>query len=194
MATNSISNALRSATLIMHQSRFVLPALSLIALGFVLTFAWANSSAVTAPRVRLAIVDFVYLDTSGELNDQAAAHRRRLQAFMAALRRDFAADERFHLVTLSCGPVPCKNDTPTPDLHRAVSDAGAKILVTGGIHKQSTLVQWAKVTAIAIDADRVVLDKLFTFRGDSDEAWDRAETFISQDIRNALATPSVSAP
>jgi hypothetical protein len=194
MATNSISNALRSATLIMHQSRFVLPALSLIALGFGLTFAWANSSAVTAPSVRLAIVDFVYLDTSGELSDQAAPHRRRLQAFMAALRQDFTADERFHLVTLSCGPAPCNNDTPVADLHRAVSDAGANILVTGGIHKQSTLVQWAKVTAIAIDANRVVLEKLFTFRGDSDEAWGRAESFISQDIRNALAATSITAP
>lgn len=113
---------------------------------------------------------------------------------MAALRRDFGADERFLPVTLSCGPAPCNNDTPVPDLHRAVSGAGAKILVTGGIHKQSTLVQWAKVTAIRVNANRVVLEKLFTFRGDSDEAWDRAEAFISQDIRNALATTSVSAP
>ena len=178
----------------MHRSRFVLPALSLIALSLRVTLAGTDSSTVTAPRVRLGIIDFVYLDTSGELSDQAAAHRRRLQAFMAALRQDFAADERFHLVALSCGPAPCNNDTPVPDLHRAAAGAGAKILVTGGIHKQSTLVQWAKVTAIAIDANRVVLEKLFTFRGDSDEAWDRAEAFISQDIRNALATTSVSAP
>ena len=177
----------------MYRSRFVLPGLSLIALSLGLTFAEADPSVVTARRVRLAIVDFVYLDTSGELSDQAAAHRRRLQIFMAGLRRDFAADERFLLVTLSCGPAACNNDTPVSDLHRAVSYAGANILVTGGIHKQSTLVQWAKVTAIAIDANRVVLEKLFTFRGDSDEAWGRAEAFISQDIRNALATTSVSA-
>ena len=59
----------------------------------------------------------------------------------------------------------------------------------GGIHKQSTLIQWAKVQAIDIAADRVLLNRLFTFRGDSDEAWDRAETFMSRETRSALATP-----
>jgi hypothetical protein len=177
----------------MRLSRIILRTLSLIALSLGLTFAGADPSAVTARRVHLAIVDFVYLDTSGELSDQAAAHRRRLQAFMAALRRDVAADERFLPVTLSCGPATCNNDTPVSDLHRALSNAGANILLTGGIHKQSTLVQWAKVTAIAGDADRIVLEKLFTFRGDSDEAWGHAEAFISQNIRNELATTSVSA-
>jgi len=113
----------------------ILAAISLIALGFGLTSASADPNAVTARRIRLAIVDFAYLDTSGELSDQADAHRRRLQAFMAALKRDFAADERFLLVTLSCGPGTCNNDTPVADLDRAISDAGANILVTGGIHK-----------------------------------------------------------
>ncbi len=110
---------------------------------------------------------------------------------MTALRRDFAADGRFRLVPVSCGPTPCSDDGPAPaDLLHAASDAGAKILVIGGIHKLSTLVQWAKVDAIDVAADRVVLDRLFTFRGDSDEAWERAEAFVSQDIRAALARPS----
>jgi hypothetical protein len=29
--------------------------------------------------------------------------------------------------------------------------------------------------------------RLFTFRGDSDEAWNRAEAFMSRDLRAALA-------
>jgi hypothetical protein len=75
------------------------------------------------------------------------------------------------------------------DLFRAGSEAGAKILVIGGIHKQSTLVQWAKVEAIDIAANRVVFDRLYTFRGDNDEAWRRAQVFMSRDIRAALAAP-----
>ena len=59
----------------------------------------------------------------------------------------------------------------------------------GGIHKMSTLVQWAKVEIIDIAANRVVFDRLFSFRGDSDEAWKRAEAFVSREIREALATP-----
>jgi hypothetical protein len=50
------------------------------------------------------------------------------------------------------------------------------------------LAEWAKVEAVDIAADRVVFDKLFTFRGDTDEAWDRAEAFLSQEIRAALTT------
>ena len=140
--------------------------------------------------IGIAIVDFTYVDTSDEPTDQTAAHQRRLQALMTALRRDVAADGRFHLVTASCKPAPCAEDGPAaPDLLRAAAEAGATILVVGGIHKQSTLVQWAKVDAIDIAANRVVYDRLFTFRGDSDEAWNRAETFVSQEIRAALATP-----
>jgi hypothetical protein len=140
-----------------------------------------------APGIGLAVIDFAYLDTSGEPTDQAAVHQQRLQAFMAALRQDFGADRQFRLVAVSCGAAPCTvEDQAPPDLVHAASAAGAKILVVGAVHKLSTLVQFAKVQAIDIDANRVVLDKMFTFRGDTDEAWQRAETFVSQEARAAL--------
>jgi hypothetical protein len=34
---------------------------------------------------------------------------------------------------------------------------------------------------------RLVVDRLLTFRGDTDEAWRRAESFIVDDLRSALA-------
>jgi hypothetical protein len=163
---------------------------ALVAFGLILgpRIAGAESDAPVAQSVGLAIVDFAYVDTSGELTDQTAAHQRRLQAFMTALRRDFAEHGQFHLVPVSCDGGPCTLDGPPPtDLVRAARDAGAKILVIGGIHKMSTLVQWAKVAAIDIAADRVVAERRFTFRGDSDDAWDRAEIFVSREIRTALA-------
>jgi hypothetical protein len=135
----------------------------------------------------LAIEEFVYVDTSGEPVDQSAVHRQRLEAFMTALRRDLVADTRYRLVPSSCRP-PCSDDMQmSADLLHAASEAGAKILIVGGIHKLSTLVQNAKVTAIDVDANRVVYNKLFTFRGDNDDAWNRAEVFVSRDIHEALA-------
>lgn len=172
----------------MLRTRFASYVLVLIGLILGPRFACADSDAAVAQSVGLAIVDFEYVDTSGEPADQTVAHQRRLQAFMTALRRDFAVQGQFHLVPVSCGPLPCALDGLAPaDLLRAARDAGAKILVIGGIHKKSTLVQWAKVLAIDIAADRVVADRLFTFRGDNDEAWDRAEVFVSREIRTALA-------
>jgi hypothetical protein len=34
------------------------------------------------------------------------------------------------------------------------------------------------------------MDKLYTFRGDNDESWERAETFVSREIMAALGTPA----
>jgi Protein of unknown function (DUF2380) len=174
----------------MRRSRFALPILALIALMPGLAPTRADSGVAANPGVILTIVDFTYVDTSYEPTDQTAAHQKRLQAFMTSLRQDVLADERFRLMPVSCGSVPCAGDRlARADLVRAASAAGATILVTGGIHKQSTLVQWAKVEAIDIVANRIAFDRLYTFRGDNDEAWRRAEVFISRDLRAALAAP-----
>ena len=50
------------------------------------------------------------------------------------------------------------------------------------IYKMSTLVQWAKAEVIDVRSGQIVLDKLFTFRGDTDQAWRRAEEFISNEL------------
>ncbi len=152
-----------------------------------------SSLAMTCPAaaedqpIAVTVPDFGYLDTSGEPTDQAAAHQQRLQAFMTALRGDVEADRRFHLVPSNAA------DGAAPEYRlRAASQAGAKILIVGGVHKVSTLVQWARAAAIDVASNRLLYEKLFTFRGDSDQAWQRAEAFVSQDMRAALAGPAPS--
>jgi hypothetical protein len=49
----------------------------------------------------------------------------------------------------------------------------------------STLIQWAKVQVVDLQTDKPVFDRLLTFRGDTDEAWQRAEAFIVEQV-NAL--------
>ncbi len=68
---------------------------------------------------------------------------------------------------------------------RAAKSAGAKLLVMGAVHKESTLIQWAKVLVMNVGENRVVLDKLVSFRGNSDEAWTRAEAFIARELTSA---------
>jgi hypothetical protein len=43
-------------------------------------------------------------------------------------------------------------------------------------------VQNAKVKTIDAKTGSVLFDRRFTFRGDTDEAWRRAETFIAAEI------------
>jgi hypothetical protein len=139
----------------------------------VLVTAGLNGRALSA-ETTIALDDFSYTDTSAEPVDQSAAHEKRLQAFMVALRRDIAADPRYRLA---------------PSVQE-----GTAFKVIGGIQKTSTLVQWAKVAVIDVGAKKVVMDKLYTFRGDNDESWERAEMFVSREVRAALATPAPIAP
>ncbi|TWI08609.1 DUF3280 domain-containing protein [Bradyrhizobium daqingense] len=144
----------------MHRSRLILSALLL----FVLSHLPVHAQAL----IGVALDDFSYTDTSGEPTNQTAAHERRLAAFMAALRRDIGEAGRYRLV-------PSAQD-------------GAAFKIIGGIQKTSTLVQWAKVAVIDVSAKQLVMDKLYSFRGDSDEAWERAEIFLSREIMAALGT------
>lgn len=144
------------------------------------------SAATAGDALAISVDDFKYVDTSNEPIDQTAVHDKRLRAFMTALRDDVAADRRFELVPSSCAS-DCPTDGPAlRDRLRAASLAGAQILIIGGIHKMSTLVQMAQAAAIDTTSQRVMFKKVFTFRGDNDEAWQRAERFVSEQLRDRL--------
>ena len=151
----------------MHLFRFILPALLF---AILVNVGPAGAGTEVAAPAGVSIEDFQYLDTSGEPVDQTALHEKRLAAFMVALRRDVGADKRYQL-------------TPA-------GQADAKFKVVGGVQKTSTLVQWARVAVIDTGAKRVLFEKLYTFRGDNDEAWDRAEAFLAREVIAALAQPA----
>jgi hypothetical protein len=138
--------------------------------------------------VPIAVLDLDYVDTSGEVRDQTQEHAVRIRRFSDALRSDLARSGRFRIVTPQCGSAPCSASGERGELVARAREAGAKLVLIGGVHKQSTLIQWAKVQAVDVDADRLVLDRLFTFRGDTDEAWERAEVFVAREVA-ALASP-----
>jgi len=149
--------------------------------------ARADTASNRVPAV--LVDDFSYLDTSGEPADQTAVHQRRLESFMAALRRDVGTDARLRLVSPACGASCPPADAPPAVRLQMAAEAGAGVVITGGVQKLSTLVQWARASAIEVGSNRVLFDKIFTFRGDSDEAWERAEIFVSRQARDALAPP-----
>ena len=69
-------------------------------LGLALTAAAVVSACsvrqgrAQATRLVLAVAEIHYVDTSGEVIDQSADHRRRLREFEAALRRDLVASRK----------------------------------------------------------------------------------------------------
>ncbi|WP_454633455.1 DUF2380 domain-containing protein [Bradyrhizobium cenepequi] len=173
----------------MRRSRLGLHAVAL--LGLLLSFgsAGADTGAPAAQTLGVTIEDFGYLDTSGEPIDQTSAHQKRLQAFMAALRRDVGADAHYRLIP------PSTDDRASPaERMQVAARGGANILITGAVQKMSTLVQWANAVVIDIGTNRVLFERRYSFRGDNDEAWNRAESFVSRDIRAALAASLAASP
>ena len=131
--------------------------------------------------VAVAISDFDNVDTSGESANRTAEHAARVQSFAAFLRDDLAVQNKFKVVHLTCQNPPCSAAHMSPDdLVRAARQAGAQLLVYGGIHKESTLIQWGKIEVFDLKKQELVLNKNFSFRGDTDQAFRRAAAFIAR--------------
>jgi hypothetical protein len=163
---------------------FVYALLTFLAVG------WEQVAAGEGWPVAMAIADFDNFDTTGEDAERSAAHAGRVKAFADFLRNDIAADARFTIVPLTCGDMPCSPARTRPATFlEAARAAGARYLVYGGIHKQSTLVQWALVHAIDLEKDKLVLERTFSLRGDTDEAFRRAADFIVEYVKKLPVDP-----
>jgi hypothetical protein len=136
-----------------------------------------------AEPIKIGVAEVDYVDTSGEMKDQQGAHAERAKRFAVKLRKDLEASGRYQIVTLDCGKDPCSVESQIPeDLIGAAKKSGARLLVYGGVHKLSTLVQNMKAQAVDLETNRLVFEKLITFRGDDDESWERAERFLAEEL------------
>ena len=157
--------------------------LSLAATLAVAPGAGAEPARAGAP-VAIAVMDFDYADSSGEARDQTREHQQRTLEFARRLRADLAADPTYRVVALECPTPPCTARALAPDeVVAAAKRAGARLILYGGVHKMSTLVQWASVELVDVEADKLLDDRFLTFRGDSDEAWRRAEAFVVEKMK-----------
>ena len=159
-----------------------------LALGAMLlaTPAPADAEQPAVARVPIAIVDLDYADTSGEARDQQAEHEARLRAFVAMLRADLEQDGRYRTITIACRRPPCTaQPSGAASLVEDARAAGARLLLYGGIQKMSTLIQHSKVQVVDVEANKLVFDRLISFRGDTDESWQRAARFLVRELKAA---------
>lgn len=162
-------------------------AATLAVLGIYLLL-FARGQATAGQETTIAVLDFDYSDTSGEPKNQKTEHERRLKDFNLSLRRDLEQSGVYKVVALDCGSEPCTVKGLTPEeLFDAARKAGARLVLFGGIHKMSTLVQWARVQVIDIEKNVVLDDRHLSFRGDNDDAWKRAEAFIVKQMNEQSA-------
>lgn len=131
-----------------------------------------------------ALAAFAYKDTSGEVRDQTAEHRARLDLFNRLLRETVQSGGKFNFLEFQCQTAECAvEDGVAPRaLAENAARAGARYLVVGGVQKMSTLVQWARVSVLDLESRKAVLDRLYTFRGDTEDAWRHAALFVARQV------------
>jgi hypothetical protein len=137
--------------------------------------------------IPIALIELDYEDTSGEPQDQTDVHKARIQMFMRSLKEDLDRSDHFKTVEMSCGADPCSiEDTDPDELIAAAKKAGAKLMLYGGIHKVSTLIQFAKVQVADVERNEAVMYKSMSFRGDDDRSWLRMQQFLVKQMNEEL--------
>jgi Protein of unknown function (DUF2380) len=161
---------------------------AIAAIGLATALSFQMGPAVSAVPFTVAVADFDYFDTSGEVKDQSAEHKARVANFSELLRVKLGAQSGFRVMSLECPEPPCTPVNMRADNFIAAAHrSGARFIVYGGIRKMSTLVQWGDVELLDLETDKVVFKQTVTFRGDTDEAFSRAAAFVGDAVRGAMA-------
>jgi hypothetical protein len=156
--------------------------------GFGLVFASVAAFALAVDAraqtvAPLAVAAFDFRDTSGEPRDQTAEHMARVKIFDTRLRENLTADARIRLVALTCRAEPCsaRNAGLEPLIAQAKA-ANARYLMIGEFHKISTLIGSLKLAVYDLSENKVACDRALSYRGDTDEAFERAARFAARDV------------
>jgi hypothetical protein len=148
--------------------------------------ALAAGPAVAAP-VKVAVADFDYQDSSGEMLDQGAAHEARLKALKAVVIGAVTASGGDMAAPLSCGQAKCAaGDLDQDAIAKAARAENAQFVVFGGVHKVSTLIQWAQIDIMNVATGKAVLSRTVTFRGDDEAAWHHAAAYVGEMVVAAI--------
>lgn len=148
-----------------------------------------NGSPAAAP-IAVAVADFDYFDTSGEVIDQSAEHRARVASFAKLLRDNLAAQGHYRVVSIECREPPCTATSLSQEVFIAAArKAGARLVIYGGIRKMSTLVQWGEIQLLDLDAEKLLMQRTVTFRGDNDAAYHHAANFVGDQLKETMPKP-----
>ncbi|HVQ66090.1 MAG TPA: DUF2380 domain-containing protein [Bradyrhizobium sp.] len=153
-----------------------------------LSFQPGASPAATP--IAVAVADFDYFDTSGEVVDQSAEHRARVASFANLLRDNLAAQSDYRVVPIECLDHPCTATSMSQEVFIAAArKAGARLVIYGGIRKMSTLIQWVEIQLLDLEAEKLLLQRTVTFRGDNDAAYRHAANFVGDQLKETMPKP-----
>ena len=147
-----------------------------------------STAAVAAEPVRIAVFDFEMIDTSldGEMKGTSPEEKARLAKLAPVLREKLAASDRY--VVVDTGPVAerarAQNLQACGGCDATLAhEAGADVALTGTVQKISNLILNLNIYLRDAKNDRLLQSMSADFRGNTDESWSRALSYL---IRNKL--------
>lgn len=148
-----------------------------------LSFPPSAAFSQTAQSPKLAVASFSFEDTSGEPGAVPTQHDVMLKDFQSIVSKTLSEKLKFEVTALPCAPDKCTLEDPGVEaLADMAKKADARYLVAGGLHKMSTLVGWAKVVVVDLSPNGKVCDRLLSYRGDNQDAWERAAKFAATNL------------
>ena len=130
----------------------------------------------------LLALPFGYLDTSGEASGQKEAHADRLKAMSTRLTDRLQAGSFYRIVPATPGIIACAGNDQDCLLGEA-RKAGADLILTGAVHKTSTLISGIWVGVFDAKNGKRVFFRQISFRGDTKEAWQHATDFVAGQLQ-----------
>lgn len=127
----------------------------------------------------IAIFPVKLLDTSHEARDQQADHARRLDLFGRTL-----ADHLPDAYLIAPQALTICQPQRTDCLLTIARDGGANEAVFVVIQKTSTLILQVFANRVDLAFGNLSDSRNLNFRGDTDEAWDRAARFLADQLAN----------
>ncbi|WP_181872902.1 DUF2380 domain-containing protein [Billgrantia montanilacus] len=151
------------------------------------TIAMASTIFADTAKSTLALAQFDFQDTSGEDQDQSAEHEARLKSLNETLHGGLAENKEISLVGLTCEVERCTHRTPgLAVLTRQAKAAGAQYLLVGEVHKVSTLIGRVRLAVLDLnDNNKFACEQLLSYRGDTDEAWQRMAQYTLRHIEES---------
>jgi hypothetical protein len=133
----------------------------------------------------LLVLNLELVDSSGEVADQREDHERRLAAVREILAGELAARKVYEVVDPASIQAEIDATRERQYLHacngceiRFAREVDADRVLTGHVRKVSSLIMALWVDIKDADSGRPVLREVLDFRGDTDQAWQRAALYL----------------
>ncbi|SFL78626.1 Peptidoglycan-synthase activator LpoB [Bradyrhizobium sp. NFR13] len=165
------------------------------ALSITVLLLMMTATAHAAPP-KVAVFNFEWVDTSleGEMKGRRSDEQARLLRAADQLREEMKQSGRFELLDMSSLNVAAQGRNLQAcggcDVQLA-QQIGADLVITGLVQKVSNLILNMNITLRNVHTGRLVATMSADLRGNTDESWSRAMSYL---VRNRLLAPNYGAP